>query len=57
MIENNNKEKMPVNVGNNIGLTKIIIKKINEIATIKANYDNNEIIDFNDNNFLINHYG
>lgn len=56
MIENNNKEKMPVNVGNNIKLTKMIIKKINEIATIKADYDNNEIIDFNDNNFLINYY-
>ena len=47
---------MPVNVGNNIKLTKMIIKKINEIATIKADYDNNEIIDFNDNNFLINYY-
>ena len=55
MIENNNKEKMPINVGSNIELTKIIIKKINEIANIKADYDNNEIIDFNDNNFLINY--
>ena len=25
-------------------------------TTIKADYDNNEIIDFNDNNFLINYY-
>ena len=46
---------MPINVGSNIELTKIIIKKINEIANIKADYDNNEIIDFNDNNFLINY--
>ena len=26
------------------------------MTTIKADYDNNEIIDFNDNNFLINYY-
>ena len=56
LIENDNKENIPLNGGNNIELTKKIIKKINEMTTIKADYNNNEIIDFNNNNFLINYY-
>ena len=60
LIENENKENFNYN-NNNIELTKKIIKRINEMTTIKADYNNynnnnnNELIDIN-NNLLINFY-
>ena len=41
---------------NNIELTKKIIKKINEMSTVKADYNNNQIIDINNNNILLNFF-
>ena len=54
LIMNENKENNNNN-NNNIELTKKIIKKINEMTTIKADYNDNKIIDMN-NNLLYNFY-
>lgn len=50
---NENKENINYN---NIELTKKIIKKINEMSTVKADYNNNQIIDINNNNILLNYF-
>ena len=54
-IENGNKENININ---NVEFTKKLIKKLNEMTTVKADYDNkNEIIDNNNNNnFLYNYF-
>ena len=50
---NENKENINFN---NIKLTKQIIKKINEMSTVKADYNNNQVIDINNNNILLNYF-
>ena len=50
---NENKENINIS---NIELTKKIIKKINEMSTVKADYNNNQVIDINNNNILLNYF-
>ena len=50
---NENKENINFN---NIEVTKKIIKKINEISTVKADYSNNQVIEINNNNILLNYF-
>ena len=50
---NENKENINFN---KIELTKKIIKKINEMSTVKADYNNNQVIEIKNSNILLNYF-